>query len=86
LLQDGKAIHFGEHDVEDDDVMFAVTGVPEGGVAIGGFIDGIACFAEALDKGFAEWLEIFYYEESHMFLLSIFLLFYDTRCVTKAKS
>ena len=45
--------------------MPAVFGMPEGGLSIGGFIDSVPGFAEALDEGIAERLEIFYDEDAH---------------------
>ena len=65
LTKDGEAIDFGQHDVEDDDIVPAVAGVPEGGLAIGGFVDGESGFAETLNEGFAKGLKIFDDEQSH---------------------
>ena len=66
LAQDGEAVNFGQHDVQDDDVVLAIAGVPECGLSVGGFIDCETGFAQALNERFAKGLEIFNNEESHM--------------------
>ena len=65
LAKNGQAVDFGEHDVQDDDVVLAVAGVPERGLPVGGFIDGEPGLAEALDERLTKRLEIFDDQETH---------------------
>jgi hypothetical protein len=61
LFEDGKSVQLWEHDVENDDIVLAIAGVPKCGLPVGGFIDGITCLTKALDEGVAKGLEIFNY-------------------------
>jgi len=65
LAKNGQAVDFGEHDVEDDDVVLAVAGVPKRGLPVGGFINGESGLAKALDERLAKRLEIFDDQEAH---------------------
>jgi len=65
LAKNGQSVDLGEHDVEDDDVVLAIAGVPKRGLAVGGFIHGEAGLAKALNERLAKRLEIFDDEKAH---------------------
>jgi hypothetical protein len=85
LPEDGKPVDFGKHDVEDDDIVLAGSGMPEGGLAVGSFIDGIAGFAKALNEGFAKGLKILDDQQAHLVPQLARACIHDTGWAAKAK-
>ena len=65
FAEDGQAVDFGEHEVQDDHVVLAGAGMPQAILAVGGGVHGEAGFGEALDQGGSKGGEIFHDEDTH---------------------
>ena len=65
FLQDGEAIDFGQHEVEDDNVVLARLCVPETVFAIDSHVDRKAGIRQSFDDGQAKWRVIFNDQNAH---------------------
>jgi hypothetical protein len=63
--KEGEAVEAGEHEIEDDDVIFVALGEPETLGAVGGEVDGVAAVAQAAGDGALKALRVLDVQDAH---------------------